>query len=96
LQERLRCQEGWNPGKTPKFLPEQDPVFRVIPATQEVNMKDKSSQGIVLDEKAQEQPKDKERAQTVHTSEPGHRPQQPVKPVKEDDELQPLREKSGF
>jgi hypothetical protein len=25
-------------------------------------MKDKSSQGIVLDEKAQEQPKDKERA----------------------------------
>ena len=61
--------------------------------TQEVDMKDKSSQGIVLDEKAQEQPKDKERAQTVHKSGPAHRTQQPVK---EDDELQPLREKSGF
>ena len=56
-------------------------------------MKDKSSQGIVLDEKAQEQPKDKKRAQTVHKSEPDHAPRQPVK---EDDELQPLREKSGF
>jgi hypothetical protein len=62
-------------------------------------MKDRSSQesghGIVLDEKSQEQPKDKdkERAQTAHKSEPGHMPQQPVK---KDDELQPLREKSGF
>ena len=54
--------------------------------------KDKSSQGIVLDEKSQEQPKDKERAQTAHKSEPGHMPQR----VKKDDELQPLREKSGF
>ncbi|MBN8988547.1 MAG: hypothetical protein J0H42_09880 [Rhizobiales bacterium] len=56
-------------------------------------MKDKSSQGIVLDEKAQEQPKDKERAQTVHKSEPGHTPKQPIE---RDDQLQPLREKSGF
>jgi hypothetical protein len=55
--------------------------------------KDKSSQGIVLDEKSQEQPKDNERAQTAHESEPGHMPKQPVK---KDDELQPLREKSGF
>ena len=55
--------------------------------------KDKSSQGIVLDEKSQEQPKDKARAQTVHKTERGHKPHQPVK---EDDELQPLREKSGF
>jgi hypothetical protein len=55
--------------------------------------KDKSSQGIVLDEKSQEQPKDKERARTAHQSKPGHRPRQPVE---EDDELQPLREKSGF
>jgi hypothetical protein len=54
--------------------------------------KDKSSQGIVLDEKSQEQPQDKERAQTAHKSEPGHMTQRPVK----DDELQPLREKSGF
>jgi hypothetical protein len=54
--------------------------------------KDKSSQGIVLDEKSQEQPKDKERAQTAHKTEPGRMPQQPVKK----DELQPLREKSGF
>jgi hypothetical protein len=56
-------------------------------------MKDKSSQGIVLDEKSQEQPKDKDRAQTAHKSKPGHMPQQPVK---KDDELQPLRDKSGF
>lgn len=55
--------------------------------------KDKSSQGTVLDEKSQEQPKDKERAQTTHKTEPGHMPQQPVE---KDDELQPLREKSGF
>ena len=56
-------------------------------------MKDKSSQGIVLDEKAQEQPTDKQRAQTVHKSKPDHVPRQQVR---EDDELQPLREKSGF
>lgn len=54
---------------------------------------DKSSQGIVLDEKSQEQPKDKERAQTPRKSEPGHMPPQPPR---KDDELQPLREKSGF
>jgi hypothetical protein len=40
--------------------------------------KDKSGQGIVLDEKSQEQPKDKERAQTAHKTDPGHMPQQPV------------------
>lgn len=49
--------------------------------------KDKSDQGIVLDEKSQEQPKDKDRAQTAHKTD---RTQQ------KDDELQPLREKSGF
>jgi hypothetical protein len=55
--------------------------------------KDKSSQGIVLDEKAQEQPRDKERAQTAHKSAPGQTPHQRVD---KDDVLQPLREKSGF
>jgi hypothetical protein len=40
-------------------------------------------QGIVLDEKGQEQPADKERAQKATQTE-------------KDDELQPLREKSGF
>ncbi len=55
-------------------------------------MKDQGH-GIVLDEKNQEQPKDKERARTANTTERGH---MPVKPVKDDDELQPLREKSGF
>jgi hypothetical protein len=48
---------------------------------------------IVLDEKGQEQPRDKERARTANKTEPGHMPRQPVK---QDDELQPLREKSGF
>jgi len=56
-------------------------------------MKDKSSQGIVLDEKSQEQPIDEDRAQKAPKSEPGHMPQQPIE---KDDELQPLREKSGF
>ena len=55
--------------------------------------KDKSSQGIVRDEKSQAQPKDQERTQTAHKSGPGHMPRQPAK---EDDELQALREKSGF
>jgi hypothetical protein len=55
--------------------------------------KDKSSQGIILDEKSQEQPADKERAQKASKSKPGHLPEQ----LKEkDDKLQPLREKSGF
>jgi hypothetical protein len=44
---------------------------------------EKSDHGIVLDEKAQEQPKDKERAQKAEKTQ-------------KDDELQPLREKSGF
>jgi hypothetical protein len=56
-------------------------------------MKEKSSQGIVLDEGSQEQPKDKDRAQKPYKSDPGHMPQQPVE---KDDKLQPLREKSGF
>ncbi|MET0224363.1 MAG: hypothetical protein ABW346_08305 [Terrimicrobium sp.] len=55
--------------------------------------KDKSSQGIVLDEKSQEQPADKERAQKASKTEPSHTADQRVK---KDDEIQPLREKSGF
>lgn len=58
-------------------------------------MKDKGH-GIVLDEKGQEQPKEKQRAQTANQTKPDHMPHQPVKPMREDDELQPLREKSGF
>ena len=46
--------------------------------------KDKMKQGVVLDEKAQEQPKDKKRAQSSAQTE------------NKDNELQPLREKSGF
>jgi hypothetical protein len=55
--------------------------------------KDKSSQGIVLDEKSQEQPADKERAQKTSKTKPGHMPEQRIE---KDDKLQPLREKSGF
>lgn len=51
--------------------------------------KDTSSQGIVLDDKSQEQPSDKQRAQTAVKTRPPERADQ-------DDELQPLREKSGF
>jgi len=53
----------------------------------------KKGHGIVLDEKGQEQPADKERARTANKTQPGHMPQQPENT---DDELQPLREKSGF
>jgi len=45
---------------------------------------DKMKQGVVLDEKAQEQPQDKKRAQSSAQTE------------NKDDELQPLREKGGF
>ena len=55
--------------------------------------KDKTGHGIVLDDKGQEQPADKDRAQKATKAEPGHMPAQPGK---KDDELQPLREKSGF
>jgi hypothetical protein len=55
--------------------------------------KDKRSQGIVLDEKSQEQPADKERAQKASKTKPGHMPDQRAQ---KDDELQPLKEKSGF
>jgi hypothetical protein len=47
--------------------------------------KNEKRKGIVLDEKAQEQPADQERAQTAVKT----------KPTKEY-ELQPLKEKSGF
>ncbi len=49
--------------------------------------KEEKQQGIVLDEKAQEQPADKDRAQAATKTN---------KTRKMDDELQPLREKSGF
>ncbi len=53
--------------------------------------RDKSSQGIVLDEKSQERPADKERAQKASRTKPEH-----GQPAEKDDELQPFREKSGF
>jgi hypothetical protein len=39
--------------------------------------KDKKGHGIVLDEKGQEQPTDKDRAQAAQRTEPGHMPSQP-------------------
>ena len=64
---------------------EREPDFCVAPGAAEVIMpKDKMKQGVVLDEKAQEQPQDKKRAQSSAQTE------------NKDDELQPLREKSGF
>jgi hypothetical protein len=44
----------------------------------------KNQQGIVLDEKAQEQPADKDRAQNAPKTKPGHMPPQPV--TKREDE----------
>jgi hypothetical protein len=37
-----------------------------------------SDHGIILDDKSQEQPKDKERAQAVTKTKPGHMPPQPI------------------
>lgn len=54
--------------------------------------RNKAGQGIVTDDKGQEQPADKDRAQTAHKTEPDHARAQREK----DDEIQPLREKSGF
>ena len=51
-----------------------------------VMSKSENHHGIVLDEKAQEQPADKGRAQKAAKTDN----------TKKDDELQPLREKSGF
>jgi hypothetical protein len=55
--------------------------------------KNKEGHGIVLDDKGQEQPKDRARAQSE--TPPGQMPAQKSDKDK-DDELQPLREKSGF
>jgi hypothetical protein len=55
--------------------------------------KNKEGHGIVLDEKGQEQPTDKDRAQQKPGQ--GHMPPQPTKEDR-DDAMQPTREKSGF
>jgi hypothetical protein len=58
--------------------------------------KQTSDHGITLDEKAQEQPTDKDRAQTAATTETSHGASRATRKEDSDDELQPLREKSGF
>ena len=55
--------------------------------------KNRSSRRIMLDDNSPEQAKNKERAKTAEKTEPGYMSQQAVE---KDDELQPLREKSGF
>jgi hypothetical protein len=46
--------------------------------------RDKEGHGIILDDKGQEQPTDKDRAQTAQKTEPGHMPSQPKKQEKPD------------
>ena len=46
--------------------------------------RDKEGHGIILDDKGQEQPTDKDRAQTAQKTEPGRMPSQPVKQEKPD------------
>jgi hypothetical protein len=67
------------PEKTRRFPSNRPPPLALVPDRSHAMQEDRSSQGIVLDEKSQEQPKDKERAQTAHQSGSGHRPQQPAK-----------------
>jgi hypothetical protein len=54
--------------------------------------KRKEDQGPVRDEKSQQQPKDRDRAQTAHKTEPGHMPPQPT--TKRDD-APSVRRESG-
>jgi hypothetical protein len=54
--------------------------------------KDKSSQGIVLDEKSQEQPAEKERVQKASKTKSGHMPEQRIE---KEDERQPPKEQRG-
>jgi len=44
----------------------------------EVQMPNDKSQGIVRTGRGEEQPADKDRAQTANKTEPGHMPEQPV------------------
>jgi hypothetical protein len=53
-------------------------------------MAKRSDHGIVLDEKSQEQPKDKGRAQTVTKTKPGHMPP----PITKEDNKRPPKKKS--
>ena len=69
---------------------ERLPSLCVCTPKEYVMPKHKQGQGIDLDEKGQEQP-DKDRAQKADKTRPGHMPPQP-----EEDELQPLKDKSGF
>jgi hypothetical protein len=46
--------------------------------------RDKEGHRIILDDKGQEQPTDKDRAQTAQKTEPGHMPSQPEKHEKPD------------
>ena len=54
--------------------------------------KRKEDQGPVRDEKSQQQPKDRDRGQTAHKTEPGHMPPQPT--TKRDD-APSVRRESG-
>ena len=54
--------------------------------------RNKEGHGFVTDDKGQEQPNDKDRAQTAQQTPRPHPPRQSDK----DDEMQPTREKSGF
>jgi hypothetical protein len=51
-----------------------------------------SDHGIALDQKSQEQPKDKDRAQTATETKPGHMPQQKTR---KEDKLPPPVKKGG-
>jgi hypothetical protein len=51
-----------------------------------------SDHGIELDEKSQEQPKDKDRAQTATKAEPGHMPPQKTR---KEHKLPPPKKKGG-
>jgi len=55
-----------------------------------------SDHAIPLDEKSRKQPTDEDRAQTTNKTQPGRLAPLHKSPTDQDDEIQPLREKSGF
>jgi hypothetical protein len=64
-------------------------AYEALPTRVPHTMAKHSDHGIVLDEKSQEQPKDKERAQTVTKTKPSH-----MSPITKEDNNRPPKKKS--
>jgi hypothetical protein len=75
IKESLLCRVADSERRRP---------FCVDPEKEAAMPRDKEGHGIILDDKGQEQPTDKDRAQTAQKTEPGRMPSQPEKQEKPD------------